>query len=267
MWEETTIEQTPQHKTSKDSFSFSNMISKFSPFSPTSEDKNKNSSTNNGGGSWLSNKKNKVPGSITQTTSNRPSSPSPVHNGKKGKIIASEYFGNGVISTSTNIQDENVQNNTSPNTSPLSKSSTSYNNNNNNNNTSGLDFKNEEQIVKKDNRTLKFEEFLKAPFIEMDKLTKLTWNGISNKLRPIIWRILIGYTPVNKERRETTLERKRKEYTEFLDQYWYIKENERSEYEMSLYKQISIDVPRTNPTIKLFQQDAVQISLNKILYI
>ncbi len=46
-----------------------------------------------------------------------------------------------------------------------------------------------------------------------------------------------------------------------------IPEEERTETELRIYKQIQIDVPRTNPNVPLFQQDAVQRLLHRILYI
>jgi len=113
----------------------------------------------------------------------------------------------------------------------------------------------------------KFKRLLSAPNINLDELRKLSWSGIPDEVRPVAWRILLGYLPTNLDRREATLERKRKEYVDCVPQYFENADTERDDYEKALLKQISIDVPRTNPSCSLFQNEIIQKSLIKILYV
>ena len=43
-----------------------------------------------------------------------------------------------------------------------------------------------------------------------------------------VWRLLLGYLPANRDRREATLQRKRREYAEILPQYFNIPPEERT---------------------------------------
>jgi hypothetical protein len=54
-------------------------------------------------------------------------------------------------------------------------------------------------------------------------LRELSWNGIPAEVRPDVWRLLSGYLPANIDRREITLERKRAEYQDFVQQYYITK--------------------------------------------
>uniref|UniRef100_A0AAZ3RKW4 Rab-GAP TBC domain-containing protein n=1 Tax=Oncorhynchus tshawytscha TaxID=74940 RepID=A0AAZ3RKW4_ONCTS len=83
------------------------------------------------------------------------------------------------------------------------------------------------------------------------ELRKLSWSGIPRQVRPITWKLLSGYLPANTERRESTLQRKRQEYFGFIEQYY---DSRNDEHHQDTYRQIHIDIPRTNPLIPLFQQ-------------
>uniref|UniRef100_A0A8D3BYW6 Rab-GAP TBC domain-containing protein n=1 Tax=Scophthalmus maximus TaxID=52904 RepID=A0A8D3BYW6_SCOMX len=97
-----------------------------------------------------------------------------------------------------------------------------------------------------------------------EELRKHSWSGIPIEVRPITWRLLSGYLPANKERRELVLKRKREEYFGFIEQYY----NSRTdEHYKDTYRQIHIDIPRTNPLIPLFQQPVVQEVFERILFI
>lgn len=95
------------------------------------------------------------------------------------------------------------------------------------------------------------------------------------------WMLLLGYLPTSSERRVSTLERKRKEYLDGVRQAF-----ERGGVGSSntagsststpgkgrgldeqVWHQISIDVPRTNPHLELYQYEATQRSLERILYL
>ncbi|XP_026514955.1 TBC1 domain family member 22B isoform X2 [Terrapene carolina triunguis] len=97
-----------------------------------------------------------------------------------------------------------------------------------------------------------------------DELRKCSWPGVPREVRPVTWRLLSGYLPANKERRKLTLQRKREEYFGFIEQYY---DSRNEEHHQDTYRQIHIDIPRTNPLIPLFQQPLVQEIFERILFI
>nr|CDP95056.1 BMA-TBC-3, isoform g [Brugia malayi] len=108
------------------------------------------------------------------------------------------------------------------------------------------------------------EQSLKTIDIDLEQLRKDCWLGIPHKLRPAIWRILLGYLPTNFERREVTLARKREEYWRYVEQYFHTRYDEQHQ---DTFRQIHIDIPRMCPLIPLFQQKVVQEIFEHILYI
>uniref|UniRef100_A0A3Q3CKR2 TBC1 domain family, member 22B n=1 Tax=Haplochromis burtoni TaxID=8153 RepID=A0A3Q3CKR2_HAPBU len=109
--------------------------------------------------------------------------------------------------------------------------------------------------VREKSRLDKFRQLLASPNTDLEELRKHSWSGIPREVRPITWRLLSGYLPANKERRELVLKRKREEYFRFIEQYYHSRTDE---HYKDTYRQIHIDIPRTNPLIPLFQQPAVQ---------
>lgn len=96
------------------------------------------------------------------------------------------------------------------------------------------------------------------------------------------WQVLLGYLPTSSERRVATLERKRKEYLEGVRQAFergvsgHVAAQTRHSLtgntrprgmDEALWHQISIDVPRTSPHLKLYSYEATQRSLERILYV
>lgn len=109
----------------------------------------------------------------------------------------------------------------------------------------------------------RFEVVLANP-PSLQELCKLSWSGIPVKVRGITWRLLSGYLPINLERRDGVLERKRQDYWTLVEKYYY---TEHDEVNRDIQHQINIDVPRMNPSIALFQQKTVQIMFERILFI
>ncbi|ORY93272.1 rab-GTPase-TBC domain-domain-containing protein [Syncephalastrum racemosum] len=72
-----------------------------------------------------------------------------------------------------------------------------------------------------------------------------------------------GYLPCNSARREATLARKRKEYTDSVA-ITYARGT--AGLDQTLWHQIHIDIPRTNPGVPLYQYEATQLCLERILY-
>lgn len=114
-------------------------------------------------------------------------------------------------------------------------------------------------------RRERFLVLLAQPNVTMGKLRSLSWSGIPADVRATAWKILLGYLPTNRDRREETLLRKRKEYYEFLRQSFV--DAVRDDYEEKTFRQICIDVPRTIPSCAMFQIPVIQRSLERILYL
>ncbi|XP_056878055.1 TBC1 domain family member 22A isoform X1 [Takifugu flavidus] len=127
-------------------------------------------------------------------------------------------------------------------------------------NTSGTPAMTEREASRLD----KFRQLLAGPNTDLDELRKLSWSGIPRQVRPITWKLLSGYLPANAERRESVLKRKRHEYFGFIQQYY---DSRNDEHHQDTYRQIHIDIPRTNPLIPLFQQASVQEIFERILFI
>lgn len=119
----------------------------------------------------------------------------------------------------------------------------------------------EPDVSSRINRISKFKKMLHASNINMNDLKKLAWSGIPYEIRPMAWQLLLGYIPPNAERRVATLARKRKEYLDGVSQVFG------SGLDQTMWHQISIDVPRTNPHIKLYGFYATQRAMERILYL
>ena len=81
-------------------------------------------------------------------------------------------------------------------------------------------------------------------------------------LRPIVWPILLGYLPPTAALRTSTLARKRAEYASGVERAF-----RRESLDRAAWHQIRIDVPRTNPGLRLWQQAETQRALERILYV
>ncbi|KAK7136230.1 hypothetical protein R3I94_014775 [Phoxinus phoxinus] len=118
--------------------------------------------------------------------------------------------------------------------------------------------------VREKTRLDKFKQLLASPNTDLEELRKHSWSGIPREVRPITWRLLSGYLPANRERRDLVLQRKREEYFGFIEQYYHSRTDDNHR---DTYRQIHIDIPRTNPLIPLFQQPLVQEVFERILFI
>ncbi|CAH9083305.1 unnamed protein product [Cuscuta epithymum] len=115
-------------------------------------------------------------------------------------------------------------------------------------------------------RLMKFTKELSSTTVVLDKLRELAWSGVPPYLRPVVWRLILGYAPPNSDRREGVLTRKRLEYLDCVAQYYDIPDTERTSEEITMLRQIAVDCPRTVPDVTFFQQEKVQKSLERILY-
>jgi len=116
-------------------------------------------------------------------------------------------------------------------------------------------------------RLQKFKKLLDENVVDLEALRKLAWQGIPAEVRGLTWKLLLEYYPSNKDRREQIIERKRQEYCDCVPKYFDVEEDTRTNDESVLYRQIQIDVPRTNPNIVLFQSKVFQQALARVLFI
>lgn len=112
-------------------------------------------------------------------------------------------------------------------------------------------------------RFQKFKTLLDSPNVDIEQLKKLAWAGVPDEIRPTVWKLLMAYLPTNSDRRASTLERKRKEYDEYALQAF----QRAASLDTQLSHQIHIDIQRTNAGMALYQQEATQKALERILYI
>mmetsp|Transcript_8274 Transcript_8274/g.9204 ORF Transcript_8274/g.9204 Transcript_8274/m.9204 type:complete len:490 (+) Transcript_8274:53-1522(+) len=111
----------------------------------------------------------------------------------------------------------------------------------------------------------KFDILISQNTLDVKQLKKLGWNGLPKEHRGDVWKLLLGYLPANKGRREKTLERKRQEYRNMVERN-FESNNARSDGEEKSFRQIHIDVKRTHPDIKLFQDPTMRRLLERVLY-
>ena len=134
-------------------------------------------------------------------------------------------------------------------------------------------------------RINKFKRILQASSVSLPDLRAAAWSGVPEEVRAITWQLLLGHVPTNSERRIATLERKRKEYLDAVTQAFYpetstgrntsglrkgslaSQSSRQRGLDETVWHQISIDVPRTNPHIPLYGFEATQRSLERVLYV
>jgi hypothetical protein len=114
------------------------------------------------------------------------------------------------------------------------------------------------------NRHHKFLECLSSEDVNIAELRKLGWAGIPPELRPLAWKLLLGYVPLPTPLRSSTLARKRGEYLSLVEVAF---SKDREGLDQQIWHQIEIDVPRTRPGVKLWMQRSTQRSLERILYV
>jgi len=89
-------------------------------------------------------------------------------------------------------------------------------------------------------------------------------------LRADAWKLLLSYTPLNINLRESTIKKKRLEYFDICKIYDSLLENPlktMNEVDYKTFKQISVDVPRTMPEFKIFGYESIRKLMLRVLFI
>jgi hypothetical protein len=114
----------------------------------------------------------------------------------------------------------------------------------------------------------KFEKVLDEETVNLTELQRLCWSGCPADQRADTWRLLLRYMPANSDRREAKMSRLRAEYADAVVKYFDSYDPaSASPYDRTMYNQIAVDLPRTNPSVQLFQNVRVQGCLHRILYV
>lgn len=94
-------------------------------------------------------------------------------------------------------------------------------------------------VDKEAQRVAKFERILLAPIVDLAALRDASWSGIPAQYRSVAWQVLLGYLPANRETRASTLQRKRREYSEAVPQFFDVADADRSEHQRAILHQAS----------------------------
>lgn len=116
-------------------------------------------------------------------------------------------------------------------------------------------------------RNKRFDKMLESKEVELQRIRKICWSGIPMRYRPQFWLMLMGIMPLAKARRQASLEKRIKEYESFVHIH---SENGNTCYtaeEIKSFKQIKLDLPRTQPGVKLFHHPKIEQAISRILTI
>lgn len=105
-----------------------------------------------------------------------------------------------------------------------------------------------------ESKVKELKNLLQQDDLDMQKFTKLCWSGLPQEVRSIAWKILTGYVPTNKQRREASLQRKRKEYLDLVDKYYDEKSIKKSEQENVQLRQVRFYKLFNTRFILMFQE-------------
>ena len=115
------------------------------------------------------------------------------------------------------------------------------------------------RLRREHNKRVTLTRLMGEKTLNSDKFSSVSWKGVPSDVRPQVWRILLGYVPKHSSRRQSTIESKRRRYRDLVELYYDNKKDEdRSYIENQIKHQIRLDVPRTSPSLKIFQIDNIK---------
>lgn len=107
----------------------------------------------------------------------------------------------------------------------------------------------------------KFHLLIKSSVTDLEQLRKFSWFGIPAMLRPITWKLLSDYVPLNVDKRDQKLASKRDQYFRFVDQYYLHKDSPQN---VEMFHQIQKDLLRMNT---LQNKGNIQKLFERVLFI
>eukprot|EP00467_Chlorarachnion_reptans_P004206 CAMPEP_0114507096 /NCGR_PEP_ID=MMETSP0109-20121206/11819_1 /TAXON_ID=29199 /ORGANISM="Chlorarachnion reptans, Strain CCCM449" /LENGTH=499 /DNA_ID=CAMNT_0001685809 /DNA_START=62 /DNA_END=1561 /DNA_ORIENTATION=+ len=110
-------------------------------------------------------------------------------------------------------------------------------------------------------------KLINEPTLDLGELRRRSWSGLCPAVRNDAWQLLLGYQPANRERRGPTVAKRRKEYQDHCNKHYSRDDSQYSASEKKIMHQIRLDTKRTLPGVKLIQHEAIQLILERILYI
>ncbi|EKE42105.1 hypothetical protein ENUP19_0364G0077 [Entamoeba nuttalli] len=84
-----------------------------------------------------------------------------------------------------------------------------------------------------------------TPLIEINELKQRAKNGIPEKQRPFVWKVLCGYLPENVSLHSSKQKVKRREYCRLVQYHFHITQKNYPKAWKSVKEQIKKDIPRT----------------------
>ncbi|EER09647.1 TBC domain protein, putative [Perkinsus marinus ATCC 50983] len=118
--------------------------------------------------------------------------------------------------------------------------------------------------------------------VDLDELNRLLWSGCpfdsDFDVRVRAWELALGYVPPRKERQNSAVERKRREYRvltrEFADVFALstddlqpVSATAAQQQQYASLRQIRVDIPRTFSELNIFASERIQRMMERILYI
>jgi hypothetical protein len=115
-------------------------------------------------------------------------------------------------------------------------------------------------------RHRRFEDLIALPVIDLDRIRAISWAGIPDDFRAMVWRLFLDYEPVNSAIRAATLQHKRNDYFDCVERVF--SESQRHLWTNSQRQteaQIMRDLPRTH--IVLLRNERVQLLFERVLFV
>ncbi|KAF2077642.1 hypothetical protein CYY_001029 [Polysphondylium violaceum] len=118
------------------------------------------------------------------------------------------------------------------------------------------------------NKYSKFKSLLSQNIIDIDSLRALSWGGIPMEHRPLAWKLLLNYLPIEKRNHNRVLMEKRNQYKQLVHKFYT---DDLNPNDNKILNQVRLDVPRTIPRgfnkTNLIQSTILHNVLERILYV
>ncbi|KAM9959125.1 hypothetical protein ACTFIR_000182 [Dictyostelium discoideum] len=119
------------------------------------------------------------------------------------------------------------------------------------------------------NRYSKFKKILQDPIIDLEALRTLSWGGIPTDHRPLVWKLLLNYLPLEQKNHNKVLFDKRNQYKQLVNKFYHTPTTTAADEK--ILNQVRLDVPRTIPkgfsNTTLFKSAILHNCLERILYV